>query len=128
MFDPILIGNAFGILSLITAIAIVYLSLINIFKSDFKYQRSILNISQFGILLTVCLGLIHGLLMTQKSDIDFYSFNTYWVYAGGLFLFNLVVFLAFTFSQIKSDIKKLNYFNAAVLLLLACHVGQKIIF
>ena len=66
--------------------------------------------------------------MTQGGNVDFYDLNTYWVYLGGVFLFNLVVFLAFSFSQLKSDIKRLNYFNYAILFLLVCHIGQKLMF
>jgi len=126
--NSIFLANIFGLLSVIAIIATIYPSLLNIFQKNIKHQRLILKFSHIGILFTTSLGLIHGLLMTQSAEIDFYNLNTYWIYTGGVFLFNLVVFLAFTFPQIKSDIKKLSYFNYAVLLLLVCHVGQKIIF
>jgi len=122
------LANVVGILSFIALIAVIYPSLIDLFKINIKYKQEILKISQLGLLATISLGLMHGLLMTQGENIDFYDLNTYWVYLGGVFLFNLVVFLAFSFSQLKSDIKRLNYFNCAVLFLLVCHIGQKLIF
>ena len=128
MNNPTFVANTVGILSFIALITVIYPSFINIFKKKSDRQILALKISKIGLLSTISLGLIHGLLMTQGNDIDFYNLNTYWIYAEGVFLFNLVVFLAFAFPQIRSDIKKLNYFNYAVLLLLVCHVGQKIIF
>lgn len=128
MNNPTFVANTVGILSFIALITVIYPSFINIFKKKSDRQILAFKISKIGLLSTISLGLIHGLLMTQGNDIDFYNLNTYWIYAEGVFLFNLVVFLAFAFPQIRSDIKKLNYFNYAVLLLLVCHVGQKIIF
>lgn len=122
------LANAIGILSFIALIAVIYPSLLDLFRINVKYQQGLLKISQIGLLVTTSLGLTHGLLMTQAGNIDFYDLNTYWVYLGGVFLFNLVVFLAFSFSQLKSDLKRLNYFNYAVLFLLVCHIGQKFIF
>ena len=121
-------ANTIGILSLITAIAFVDSSLADIFKVDIRHQQLKTFLSRWALLSTISLGLIHGLLMTQRNNIDFYNLNTYWMYAGGVFLFNLFVFLGFTFPQLKTDQKKRNYFNYAILFLLVCHVGQKIIF
>ena len=128
MMNLTFIANTIGILSLITAIASIYPSLVNILKTNTKREQLKSNIYQLGLLSTISLGLIHGLLMTQRTNIDFYNLNTYWIYAGGVFLFNLFVFLAFAFPQLKTDLKKLNFFNYAILLLLVCHVGQRIIF
>lgn len=126
MFHLNFVANTLGILSLIASIAVVFPTVINIFKITFARKRLTLQISYLGLLLAITLGLIHGLLMTQRIDINFYNLETYWEYAVGLFVFNLFVFLAFVFPQLKSDIKKLNYLNYAVLLLLTCHIGQKI--
>ena len=79
-------------------------------------------------MLTISLGLIHGLLMTQRADIDFYNLNTYWLYAEGVFVYNLFVFCIFAFSQLKSELKKLNYFSYAALFSILCHPVPKIIF
>lgn len=122
------LANLIGILSFIALLAVIYPSLIDLFKIDIKYKKGILKISQIGLLVTTSLGLMHGLLMTQGGNIDFYDLSTYWVYLGGVFLFNLVLFLTFSFSQLKSDVKKLNYFNYAILFLFVCHIGQKLIF
>lgn len=128
MNNLIFTANTLGILSLITAIAFVYPSLVDIFKVNIKHQQLTKSFFQWVLLLTISLGLIHGLLMTQQANIDFYDLNTYWIYAGGIFLFNLLVFLAFTFPQLKLEPRKVNYFNYAILFLLVCHVGQKIMF
>ncbi|MCC0176935.1 hypothetical protein I4641_08075 [Waterburya agarophytonicola K14] len=129
MLNPNSIAHTVGVLSLVTSLTILFPTLVNTFKiTTSNSNRLTLKISHLGILLTICLGLIHGLLITQNTNIDFYKINTYWIYGGGLFVFNLLIFLAFTFSELKRDLKKLNYFNYAVLLLLVCHVGTKIIF
>ena len=79
-------------------------------------------------MLTISLGLIHGLLMTQRADIDFYNLNIYWLYAEGVFVYNLFVFCIFAFSQLKSELKKLNYSSYTALFLILCHPVPKIIF
>ena len=89
-------------------------------------RRKMWHIARYGLLASVCMGLSHGLLMTQQDNINFYELNTYWTYAVGLFTFNLLAFLAFTFSELRSNYKKLNYFYYGALILLVCHVGQSI--
>ena len=120
------VANTVGVLSLATSFAVLSPTLIKIFKLNFNRQKLILYISRYGLLLTVSLGLIHGLLMTQNTtNINFYDFSTYWVYANGLFVFNLFAFLAFV-PELRFNLKKIDYLNYAVLVLLACHVGSKI--
>ena len=128
MVNPNLIANTAGILSLVSSTAVLSPTFFNLFQRNLNRKQLILDISRFSLLLSISLGLIHGLLMTQTTNINFYNFNTYWIYGGGLFVFNFFVFFAFTFSELKRDFKKFNYFNCALLLLLLCHVGQKIIF
>ena len=127
MFQPNLIANTVGIFSLIGAIAVVYPTANYTFLGASRQNRRCFKISYFSLLITICLGLIHGLLMTQSTGIDFYNLNTYWAYAVGLFAFNLLIFLALTFSELKRDLSKLNCFNYAVLFLLLLHIGQKAI-
>lgn len=127
MIQPNLIANTVGIFSLLGAIAVVYPTATSTFKDTIPQARISLKFSYFSLLITICLGLIHGLLMTQGTNIDFYNLGTYWVYAVGLFAFNLLIFLALTFAELKHNLKKLNYFNYAVLFLLLLHIGQKII-
>ena len=123
-----LAANILGILSLIASLIAISPTLINLFKFSWKNKRAIWQITRIGVLATVCLGLIHGLLMTQQEEaINFYKMKTYWVYAGGLFAFNLFAFWAFMFAELKSDTKRLNYLTYGALFLLACHVGQQII-
>lgn len=120
------IANTLGLLALLSSIVALTPTLISLFRVPCKFN-SILKFARLGIMCTVSLGLSHGLLMTQQTDIDFYNLETYWMYAGGLFAFNLFAFLAFTFAELKSDVKKLNYLNYGALFLLACHIGQQLI-
>lgn len=128
MMNLSLTANILGILSLIASLIAISPTLINLFKFSWKNKRAIWYIARIGVLATVCLGLIHGLLITQQEEaINFYKMKTYWVYAGGLFAFNLFAFWAFMFAELKSDTKRLNYLTYGALFLLACHVGQQII-
>jgi len=127
MININLVANTLGFLSLVSSIIALYPSLINLFKKTCRHKKELLKLAHFGLMLTICLGLIHGLLMTQNANIDFYSINTYWVYGVGLFTFNFMVVIAFTFSELKSNLTKLNYFSYGALILLAFHIGQQII-
>ena len=123
-----LTASILGILSLMASLIAISPTLINLFKFSWKNQRAIWQIARIGLLATICLGLIHGLLMTQQEEaINFYKMKTYWVYAGGLFAFNLFAFWAFMFAELKSDTKRLNYLTYGALFLLVCHIGQQII-
>ena len=127
MFNLNLIANILGFLSLMSAAVAFSPCIISTVKKRLKHQRSLLKIARIGLIITVGLALVHGLLTTQLESIDFYNLHTYWVYAVGLFSFNLIVFLTFTFTELKADNKKLNYFSYGALLLLIFHVGQQII-
>ena len=122
-----LTANILGILSLIASLTAISPTLINLFKFSIINKRLMWQIARMGLMATICLGLIHGLLMTQQEAINFYEMNTYWVYAGGLFAFNLFAFWAFMFPELKSDNKRLNYLTYGALFLLVCHVGQQLI-
>lgn len=126
MININLIAHTLGILSLVSSMIAFYPSLIGLCKKTYRQKRALLRFAHLGLMLTVCLGLIHGLLMTQNTNIDFYSINTYWAYGVGLFTFNIIVFIAFTFSELKSNFKKLNYFSYGAMLLLVFHIGQLI--
>lgn len=122
-----LIANTLGLLSLLASIVALSPTLVSLFNTTFKFKNSLLKLARIGIMLTVCLGLSHGLLTTQQTDVNFYKIETYWIYAGGLFTFNLFAFLSFSFAELKSDSKKLNYFTLGGLFLLFCHVGQQLV-
>lgn len=121
-------ANTMGMLALCTLAIAISPSLINICKTAFKPSRALLQAAHYGLLSTLCLGLIHGLLMTQQDRLNFYDINTYWVYAGGLFTFNLVAFIAFTYTELRVNLRQLGYFSYAALFLLVCHLGQHLAF
>lgn len=118
-------ANLFGVLSLFACAIATLPTAIDLLNS-YKHKRVILQIGRYGLLSAVCLGLTHGLLMTQQDNIDFYDLNTYWIYAVGLFSFNLLIFIAFMYTELRLNFKQLSYISYAALLLLAIHVGQAI--
>ena len=120
------LANSLGILSLIGSGFAFSPAIIKLLKFSRQCKHSIAKIARFSLIATIFLGLLHGLLMTQKEDIDFYNLNTYWVYAEGLLILNLLILLAFTFGELKHNLKKLTYFTYAALFLLGCHVWQQI--
>lgn len=126
MIETNLIATTTGILSFLSSFSVICLTLIYISQKNVNCKKLVFNIYHIGLLLTIFLGLIHGLLTTQITNIDYYKIDTYWIYAGGLFVFNLFIFIAIAFPELKHNLKKLNYFNYVVLLLLIFHVGQKI--
>lgn len=128
MIETNFIASTVGILSLISSLTVIYPACIHLSQKNISYRKLIHNISYISLLLTICLGLIHGLLTTQIANIDYSNLNTYWIYASGLFVFNLFIFIAIAFPELKHNFKRLNYFNYALLLLLIFHVGQKIMF
>ncbi|MEL6495391.1 MAG: hypothetical protein AAFQ41_09745 [Cyanobacteria bacterium J06623_7] len=121
-------ANILGACSLGAFAIAVLPTLGSIFKSLSRRRRQIRQIARYSLLICVCLGLSHGLLMTQQHNIDFYDLGTYWTYAVGLFAFNLLVFIAFMYGELKSDGHKLDYFCYGALTLLVCHVGQQFVF
>lgn len=123
-----LIANTAGILSLISSLAVVHPIFFRTSQKNISYRKLIANISYTGLMLTICLGLVHGLLTTQMANISYSDINTYWIYAGGLFVFNLFIFMAIAFPELKHNFQKFNCFNYAILVLLVIHVGQKIVF
>ncbi|MGV2831295.1 hypothetical protein [Myxosarcina sp. GI1(2024)] len=121
-----LLANSLGVLSLIGSSIVFYPAIASTVRLLPNYKILCWQTARLALMVTIFLGLVHGLLMTQKEDIDFNELNTYWVYAEGLLAFNLLIFLAFTFSELKRDLKKLIYFTYAGLFLLGCHVWQQI--
>lgn len=124
MLNINLTANFIGILALLaSAIAIApgALGRSNILMQS---RRVVMKIAYYGLLCAVCLGLVHGLLMTQRDNVDFYQINTYWVYAGGLSAFNMLAFLTFMYAELKSHSAWLNYLRGGALLLLIFHIEQ----
>lgn len=123
--DVNLLANSLGILSLIGSSCILFPAIVYKQKNE-KNHKNNLSIVRYALVITIFLGLVHGLLMTQKEDIDFYNLNTYWVYAEGLLTFNLLIFMALVFDEFKNNFKKLIYLSYAALFLLGCHVWQQV--
>ncbi len=122
------IANTFGLLALGCTFVGFAPSIIHLIKKNLPQTRFILQIARIGLLVAIALGLAHGLIMTQKSAIDFYNLKTYWIYAEGLFTLNLLVFLTLSFKELKLDNKKLNYFIYGGLFLVIYHVWQYLSF
>ena len=117
-------ANTLGICSLGAFAIAISPTLSFLLKFSARHRQQLLRVARYGLLAAVCFGLSHGLLMTQQDNINFYNLSTYWTYAVGLFAFNLLVFLAFMYGELKSDVRKLNYFCGGALVLITCHVGQ----
>ena len=124
--DINLLAKSLGILSLVGSGFAFFPTIIKIFKFYRQHQESIATVARFSLIATIFLGLLHGLLTTQKENINFYDLNTYWVSAEGLLALNLLILLAFTFPDIKQNLNKLTYFTYAALFLLGCHVWQQV--
>lgn len=121
------LANYLGILALICCVLACLPAIAAVFTFFISDRLNIILIARHSLIAAIFLGLVHGLLMTQKLEIDFYDLNTYWVYAAGLFSLNLLILIAFSFTNFKNNLKKLIYFTSAALFLLICHIWQQII-
>ena len=119
----LLVASSSGILAFIASLIAFSPVIINIIKLSFN-KKSVIKIARIGSTIAIFFGLIHGLIETQKQEINFYDLETYWIYAEGLFTFNLLVFLSFSLSELTINIKKITYFTYAGLLFVFCHVWQ----
>lgn len=119
------IANCLGFISLLGSMLVFTPAIANLFSD--RSDNTVLSIViRWGIIIALFTGLSHGLLMTQKEDINFYDLRTYWTYAEGLLTFNLLIFLAFSFATVKFDLKKAIYLIYALLFLLSCHISSAI--
>ena len=121
------IANCLGILSLLGFSLAFSPGIANILNYKYNNNRTIITAVYWGLIIAIFFGLSHGLLMTQKENINFYDLKTYWTYAQGLLTFNLLIFFAFSFTEIKLNPKKNIYFTYALLFLVACHLWKPII-
>ena len=121
-------ANTFGIMALGFGMTAFSPAFFKLTKQYLINKSLIIQVANISIFLSVFCGLIHGLIMTQKAEIDFYNIQTYWVYGAGLFTLNLLIFLALGFKELSRDLKKLNYFTYAGLFLLICHLGKYLSF
>lgn len=116
-------ANCLGLLSLLGLTIVFFPAISNIFNKQHAHERTWFLVFRGGLTVALFFGLIHGLLMTQKEDINFYDLRTYWVYAEGLLTFNLLSLFAFSFGEIKSNQKRFVYFTYALLFLVGCHLS-----
>ena len=116
------IANCLGILSLLGFALAFSPALTNILNYENNNHRAIVTSARWGFIIAIFFSLSHGLLMTQKENINFYDLKTYWIYAEGLLTFNLLVFLAFCSTEINLNLKRFSYFTYALLFLLGCHL------
>ncbi len=119
----LLIASSCGSLAFIGSLMAFSPVIINTIRLSIN-RILVIKIARIGILIAICSGLIHGLIETQKQEIDFYDLQNYWVYVEGLFALNLLVFLSFCLSELRINMKKLTYFTYAGLFLIGCHVWQ----
>ena len=119
----LLIASSCGSLAFIGSLMAFSPVIINTIRLSIN-RILVMKIARIGILIAICSGLIHGLIETQKQEIDFYDLENYWIYVEGLFALNLLVFLSFCLSELRINMKKLTYFTYAGLFLIGCHVWQ----
>ena len=117
------IAECLGIISLFGFALILSPLIINMVNHLSGYHRILLAASRWGLIIAIFSGLSHGLLMTQKENLDFYDLKTYWIYAEGLLTFNLLIILAFGFNEIKLNLKRFVYFVYALLFFIVCHLS-----
>lgn len=121
-----LIASSWGIVSTIGFGCAFTPAIFKILNFSKIHKKIIFQISYLGLIIAIFTGLVHGLLMTQREAINFYSLNTYWIYAEGILTFNLLIFWAFSFTEFKYSLKKLTYLIYAACFLLGCHVWQNL--
>ncbi len=121
MISTDFIANSFGIMAFGGCLVAFFPTVASWSKKYLPNKKVILNLANIGLLFSIFCGLVHGLIMTQKTEIDFYNIKTYWGYGAGLFALNLLIFGALEFKEMRLDFKKLNYFTYAGLLLIVCH-------
>ena len=121
--DTYWLANSLGILSSVAFLGGSLPVITKLLAPTTNNRRVLLTVFRWGLVIAIFFGLSHGLLMTQKKDLDFYDATTYWSYLEGAIAFNLLILLAFTFDELKFNLKKLVYLTSAGLLLLICHLG-----
>lgn len=121
------LSDSLGFLSLFFFCLAFLPNIIRLLKIYINKVNWLKKITSLGLTITIFFALVHGLLMTQKEEIDFYSLKTYWIYAEGIVAFNLLTFFAFNLRELSLDKKKLSYLLYAVLFLLGCHIWDNVV-
>ena len=117
----ILIASSWGNLAFIGSIIAFSPIIINAVKISVD-RRLIIKLASIGSTIAVFLGLIHGLIETQKQGINFYDLQNYGIYANGLFALNILVFFSFSLAERAINIRKITYLTYASLFLISCHI------
>jgi sulfoxide reductase heme-binding subunit YedZ len=116
-----------GYLSILGVTVASYPTLSNIYSQQIRNNKYLsYMLTRWGLIITIALALCHGLLTTQRENINFYDLKTYWIYGEGLLTLNLIVFLAFSFRELRLDCKKIIYFIYALLFFIGCHLSAAI--
>ena len=119
----LLIASPCGTLAFMGSIVAFLPIIINTIRISIDW-KFIIKLARIGSAIAISLGLIHGLIETQKQEIDFYDLQTYWIYADGLFTLNILVYFSFSLADISINIKKITYLTYASLFLIGCHVWE----
>lgn len=88
------------------------------------YLFFFIKLASIGSAIAIFLGLIHGLIETQKQGINFYDLQNYGIYADGLFALNILIFFSFSLADSSINIKKITYLTYASLFLISCHIWR----
>ena len=128
--DSSILANYLGLISFSTFTftllpTIINLNWLNQIKAGIT--KNLLKFRNIALAIALFFALVHGLLMTQNSTVDFFSIQTYWIYAEGVATLNILLYLAFSFNEIQDDFKKLRYLAYASILLLSCHISSRLI-
>ena len=119
-------ANFLGVLSLLGCVMVFFPVIAKMFIHSLN-KRILFKVSRWGLIIAAFSGLSHGLIMTQEDNINFYDLKTYWTYAEGLLTFNLLMFFAISFSEIKLDRQKFLYFVYALLFLVGNHLSETVL-
>jgi sulfoxide reductase heme-binding subunit YedZ len=128
------LSNVFGFLALILYFLTLQPGMLRVINPDLIHNRFILFVTKnrrvIGISAFV-LGLLHGVLMIQKKDLDLMDINSYLKYWPGFTLLLIFTILASTSNQwsvshLKQNWKKLHQITFLIMFVSLIHVVDKV--
>lgn len=122
------IANYLGFLSLLGCLLVFTSAIAITLNNKHTNKKLLLRTAKWGVIITIFAGLSHGMLTTQRENINYYDVKTYWAYAEGLLTFNLSIYLVLNFNEIKLDFKRFIYFVYALLFLVVAHLSGTVIY